>query len=75
MSSPLVGVVDDEASVKRALTRLLPSAGLRVLTYASATEFLNEQKVLLPDCKEREHGRECATPGSHGRTGAGSRTP
>jgi hypothetical protein len=75
MSSPLVAIVDDEASVQQALTRLLPTAGLRVLTYASATEFLHERKVSLPDCKEREDGRACATPKSRGSTGVGSRTP
>ena len=50
MSSHLVAVVDDDASVRRALTRLLQSADLRVLTYASATEFLATGVSSAPDC-------------------------
>ena len=50
MSSHLVAVVDDDASVRRALTRLLQSADLRVLTYASATEFLDTGISSAPDC-------------------------
>jgi FixJ family two-component response regulator len=48
--SPLVAVVDDDASVRRALTRLLQSAGNRALTYASATEFLDTGLSSAPDC-------------------------
>lgn len=42
MSSPLPNVflVDDDASVRRALARLLKSAGHQVQTFASAREFL-----------------------------------
>lgn len=50
MSSQLVAVVDDDASVRRALTRLLQSADIRVLTYASATEFLDTGLSSAPDC-------------------------
>ena len=50
MSSLLVAVVDDDASVRRALTRVLQSAGLRVLTCASATEFLATGVSSAPDC-------------------------
>jgi CheY-like chemotaxis protein len=50
MRVPLVVVVDDDASVRRALTRLLLSADLRVLTYASATEFLDSGIGSAPDC-------------------------
>ena len=50
MSSHLVAVVDDDASVRRGLTRLLQSADLRVLTYASATEFLDMGLSIAPDC-------------------------
>ncbi len=38
--SPLVYVVDDDASMREALENLLRSAGLRVETFASAQEFL-----------------------------------
>ena len=50
MPSHLVAVVDDDASVRRALRRLLQSAELRVLTYASATEFLDTGVSSAPDC-------------------------
>jgi FixJ family two-component response regulator len=50
VSSNLVAVVDDDTSVRRALTRLLQSADLRVLTYASATEFLESGASSAPDC-------------------------
>jgi FixJ family two-component response regulator len=50
VSSPLVAVVDDDASVRRALTRLLQSAGIRALTYASASEFLGTGLSSAPDC-------------------------
>ena len=41
LSSPPVFVVDDDASIRRALTRLIKSAGYRVNTFASAREFLD----------------------------------
>ena len=50
MPSPFVAVVDDDASVRRALTRLLQSAGIRALTYASATEFLDAGLSSAPEC-------------------------
>ena len=50
MSAHLVAVVDDDTSVRRALTRLLQSADFRVLTYASATEFLDSGIGSAPDC-------------------------
>jgi len=50
MPSHLVAVVDDDASVRRALTRLLQSAHLRVLTYASAAEFLDNGIGSAPEC-------------------------
>jgi FixJ family two-component response regulator len=40
VSSPPVFVVDDDASVRRALARLIKSAGHQVQTFASAREFL-----------------------------------
>jgi FixJ family two-component response regulator len=41
---PAVFVVDDDASLRKALSRLIRSAGYRVLTFSSAGEFL-ESKV------------------------------
>ena len=46
----LVAVVDDDASVRRALTRLLQSAHHRVYTYASAIEFLDTGLQNAPEC-------------------------
>ena len=37
---PLVSIVDDDPSVRRALERLLEAAGYAVETFASAEEFL-----------------------------------
>ncbi len=37
---PLIAVVDDDASVRRSLHRLVRSAGYAVETFASAREFL-----------------------------------
>jgi FixJ family two-component response regulator len=51
VSSPPVFVVDDDASIRRALTRLIKSAGYRVNTFASAREFLNNRpQVDGPAC-------------------------
>jgi FixJ family two-component response regulator len=50
MPAHLVAVVDDDASVRRALTRLLKSAGIQAVTYASAAEFLESGLSSHPDC-------------------------
>ena len=50
MPSHLVAVVDDDASVRRALTRLLQSADHRVLAYTSAIEFLDTGLSSAPEC-------------------------
>jgi FixJ family two-component response regulator len=39
--SATVFLIDDDASVRRALARLIKSAGYQVLTFASASEFLD----------------------------------
>ena len=46
----LVALVDDDISVRRALTRLLKSAGLRVRACASAVEFFEVVWPKAPDC-------------------------
>lgn len=38
--APIIAIVDDDASVRRALQRLVESAGYTVETFASAREFL-----------------------------------
>ena len=45
-----VALVDDDASVRKALTRLLESAGLQVLACASAAEFLKSGLPKAPEC-------------------------
>jgi FixJ family two-component response regulator len=46
----IVFVVDDDASVREALARLVRSAGLRVEAFASAREFLARPRVDAPSC-------------------------
>jgi FixJ family two-component response regulator len=46
----IVFVVDDDASVREALGRLVRSAGLRVEAFASAEEFLNRPRADVPSC-------------------------
>lgn len=47
---PLVAIVDDELSVRRALERLLRSAGFEVRTFASGTAFLLAVQTHPVDC-------------------------
>jgi FixJ family two-component response regulator len=47
---PIVYVVDDDASFRKALSRLLRTAGLEVETLASAQEFLARPMVDRPSC-------------------------
>jgi FixJ family two-component response regulator len=47
---PLIAVVDDEASVRVALQRLIRSAGLDVITFPSGAEILEFVQRELPDC-------------------------
>jgi FixJ family two-component response regulator len=46
----VIFVVDDDASMREALQRLLRSAGLRVVTFASAREFLHHRGADVPGC-------------------------
>jgi FixJ family two-component response regulator len=47
---PVVFVVDDDLSIRDALTSLLRSVGLRVETFGSAREFLTHQPPDAPGC-------------------------
>jgi FixJ family two-component response regulator len=47
---PIVFVVDDDLSIRDALTSLLRSVGLRVETFGSAREFLTRQPPDAPGC-------------------------
>jgi len=49
-SKPMVFVIDDDASMRAALSSLLASVGLRVTAYASATEFLQAKLPNCPTC-------------------------
>lgn len=46
----MIAVVDDEESIRKALTRLMRSAGLEVQTFSSGPEFLKSLESRLPDC-------------------------
>jgi FixJ family two-component response regulator len=47
---PLIAVVDDEAPIRKALTRLLNSAGFAVEAFPSGVEFMKFIKTHRPDC-------------------------
>src|SRR6202043_548708 len=47
-SDPIVFVVDDDASVRDAVKRLIASVGLRVETFGAAHEFLNHKRPEAP---------------------------
>jgi FixJ family two-component response regulator len=49
-TAPLISVVDDDLSVRRALRRLVQSAGYTVATFASAREFLDSPALALAAC-------------------------
>jgi FixJ family two-component response regulator len=49
-SSPIVFVVDDDLSIRDALTSLFRSVGLRIQTFGSAREFLTHQRQDAPAC-------------------------
>jgi RNA polymerase sigma factor (sigma-70 family) len=49
-AKPTVFVVDDDASFRRALERLLGASGYEVEPYASATEFINRPGQDRPGC-------------------------
>jgi FixJ family two-component response regulator len=48
--SPVIFVVDDDASIRDALTSLIRSVGLSVETFGSAREFLTRQPSDAPGC-------------------------
>jgi FixJ family two-component response regulator len=49
-SEPVVFIVDDDASVRKSLERLVRSVGLRGETFASASEFLHRAAADGPSC-------------------------
>jgi FixJ family two-component response regulator len=49
-TTPLICIVDDDLSVRRALRRLIQKAGYAVETFASAAEFLDSSPLGRPAC-------------------------
>ena len=49
-TAPTVFIVDDDASVRRSLTRVVSAAGYRVHVFASAQEFLAREPSTGPCC-------------------------
>jgi len=47
---PVVFIVDDDASVREALSSLIRSIGLQVETFSSAGEFLRQSNSDAPSC-------------------------
>jgi FixJ family two-component response regulator len=45
-----VALVDDDASMRKALSRLLASSSFEITTFVSATEFLKSLKEQSPQC-------------------------
>ena len=48
--SQIVFVIDDDASMREAISRLLQAVGLTVQTFASAKEFLSKKLPNVPAC-------------------------
>src|ERR1700689_2152117 len=49
-AKPIVFVVDDDISVRESLESLIRCEGWRPKTFASAQEFLDHPRVLIPNC-------------------------
>src|SRR5205814_10274974 len=49
-ASPTVFVIDDDAAVRKAVSRLLRSAGVAVAVFASPGEFLAQYDPDMPGC-------------------------
>src|SRR5947207_13544765 len=49
-AAPVVLVVDDDPSVRRAIKRLVESIGLQVELFGSAQEFLRSERPNAPSC-------------------------
>ena len=49
-ATPIVFVVDDDPSVREALESLIIQAGWRAVVFASAQDFLEHPRALVPSC-------------------------
>jgi len=47
---PIISIVDDDISIRKSLHRLIRSAGLEVLVFSSAEEFLKTAHPRKADC-------------------------
>jgi CheY-like chemotaxis protein len=47
---PLIAVVDDEQSVRKAMERLIRTGGFEVALFSSGAEFLSSLQQRKPDC-------------------------
>ena len=48
--APLIAVVDDDDSIRRALSRLLRASGFNVVPFASGQAFIDSLAGQRPDC-------------------------
>jgi len=60
---PLIALVDDEESVRRALARMLSASQFDVDVFATGQEFLDSLRTRLPDCVVLDY----QMPGLNGR--------
>jgi FixJ family two-component response regulator len=60
---PLIAVVDDEESVRRALARMLSVSNFETEVFASGQEFLDALRTRTPDCVVLDY----QMPGVNGR--------
>jgi FixJ family two-component response regulator len=49
-NSPVISIIDDDASVRKALTSFVRSLGLRACAFASAQEFLTSPRIGDTSC-------------------------
>ncbi|MCZ6595410.1 MAG: response regulator [Bacteroidetes bacterium] len=50
MNEPTIYIIDDDPSVRRGLSRLLQTTGMNIESFASASDFLNFEKIDGPSC-------------------------
>ena len=50
MDEPTIYIIDDDPSVRRGLSRLLQTTGMNIESFASASDFLNFEKIDGPSC-------------------------
>jgi FixJ family two-component response regulator len=49
-SGLVIAIVDDEDCIRKALERLLRSAGMKIASFRSGEEFLESLEICQPDC-------------------------